>query len=63
MKQEKKSDTVFEVGFYYTEYGKAYIHAKNKEEAQKKLFTELEENGLEYTDYKLMDRDYGTEML
>lgn len=51
---------VFRVGFWYTEYGKAmHIEADTKEEAEKWLYDELQQNGLEEFEYKLNDREYG----
>jgi len=59
--QKKKLDTkIYKVGFYYTEYGVTYVHAKNEIEAELKFEKELSENGLEETDYECKDRDYGT---
>ena len=50
---------VYEVSFSYTVYGKAtHIEADSKEEAEKWLFDELSQNGLDEFEYTTNDRDY-----
>jgi hypothetical protein len=52
----------FTVGFSYTVYGTAmHIEAETKEEAEKWLFDELEQNGLDEFEHKVNDRDYHTQ--
>ncbi len=46
------------VSFFYTESGKAPIKACSMRQAEKKVYTELENNGLEKLDYDCEDRDY-----
>lgn len=51
----------FTVGFWYTQYGTALnIEAETKEEAEQWLFDELQQNGIDEFEYKINDRDYGT---
>ena len=53
---------VYRVGFWYTEYGTAlHIEADSQEEAEKWLYDELEQNGLDEIEYKVNDRDYGAQ--
>lgn len=52
----------YRVGFWYTVYGTAtHIEAESKEEAEKWLFDELEQNGLDEFEYRMNDREYGTQ--
>lgn len=54
--------SVYKVPFSYTVYGTAvHIEAESAEEAEKWLFDELYQNGLEEFEYKCNDRDYHTE--
>lgn len=48
----------FRVGFYYTEYGSAYVEAQTAEQAEQKLQDELGENGIDNIEYTFNDRDY-----
>ena len=50
----------YRVGFWYTEYGTMVVEADSPEEAEKWVYDELQQNGLDETTYKCNDRDYGT---
>lgn len=53
---------VYRVGFSYTVYGTAmHVEADSKEEAERWLFDELEQNGLDEFEYEVNDREYGTQ--
>lgn len=58
--------SVYKVGFWYTVYGGAiHVEAESKEEAEKWVYDELEQNGLgegEDTaefEFRTNDREYG----
>ncbi len=50
----------FKVGFYYTVMGDIEIEAKTAKQAEKIVFKELEENGVDekLKDYDCDDREY-----
>ena len=50
----------FRIGVYEEQSGSVVVTANSKEEAEAKIQTLLEENGLEgLNDFKVMDRSYG----
>jgi len=50
----------YQVGFWYTEYGTAFIEAKSKKEAEAKVYDTLQDDGTEELKWRCNDRDYGT---
>lgn len=60
VKIELEKDGVYRVNFWYTVYGTAtHIEASSPEEAEKWLYDELHQNGLDEFEYRMNDRDYG----
>jgi hypothetical protein len=50
----------FTISYWYEEQGSTQVMAKNKKEAEKLVFKELEANGTEYLEnVNLYGRDYG----
>ena len=60
-KDDSMPDKEYRVGFWYTEYGSAYVVAESAEQAEQWLYDELSQNGLDDIEYKCNDRDYGAQ--
>lgn len=52
---------IYSVGFWYTEYGTAFIRADSVEDAENKVYKKLQKNGLSELIYKTNDREYGSQ--
>ena len=49
----------YKVSFWYTEHGRTIVEAKSPKEAEKKIYKQLENDGLTFN-YDCKDREYGT---
>ena len=48
----------YQVGFYYTEYGKKIVKAESEKKAMEMVVAKLSEHGLEGIEYDSSDREY-----
>ena len=53
---------IYRVDFWYTVYGTAmHVEADSPEEAEKWVYDELQQNGIDDMEIRVNDRDYGAQ--
>jgi len=50
----------YAVGFWYEQGGRVIVEANNRAQATRKVFKQLDEEGLEGMKYESLHRDYNT---